>query len=139
MSSIDNNNNNNISDHTILLRSNSSNSDKDIEGQFSAKSSSGRSNKSIKDIWNRLDRAFSGKRLSIKHRSPRVVTRWPERDRVSPRRVVGGDGDDEVLGDGAPPEWALLLLGCLLGLATGLCVAAFNRGVSFIDLMLMSF
>lgn len=33
----------------------------------------------------------------------------------------------EALGD--PPEWALLLIGCLLGLATGLCVAAFNRGV----------
>jgi len=34
----------------------------------------------------------------------------------------------EALGD--PPEWALLLIGCLLGLASGLCVAAFNRGVS---------
>jgi hypothetical protein len=46
---------------------------------------------------------------------------------VSPRR--GGEDSDE-LGDGAPPEWALLLVGCLLGLATGICVAAFNRGVS---------
>ncbi|CAO2817423.1 unnamed protein product [Amaranthus hypochondriacus] len=36
----------------------------------------------------------------------------------------------EALGD--PPEWALLLIGCLLGLATGLCVAAFNRGVHVI-------
>lgn len=35
-----------------------------------------------------------------------------------------------MLGDGAPPEWALLLIGCLLGVATGLCVASFNRGVS---------
>ena len=39
-------------------------------------------------------------------------------------------GEDDELGDGAPPEWALLLIGCLLGLATGICVAAFNRGVS---------
>ncbi|VAI60237.1 unnamed protein product [Triticum turgidum subsp. durum] len=38
----------------------------------------------------------------------------------------------EELGDGAPPEWALLLIGCLLGLATGICVAAFNRGVHVI-------
>ncbi|GAB2279771.1 hypothetical protein Dimus_014410 [Dionaea muscipula] len=46
-------------------------------------------------------------------------------------------GDDlhagrEELGDSAPPEWALLLIGCLLGLATGLCVAAFNRTVHLI-------
>ena len=46
---------------------------------------------------------------------------------ASPRR---GEEDSDELGDGAPPEWALLLVGCLLGLATGICVAAFNRGVS---------
>ncbi|KAL6912221.1 hypothetical protein ACP4OV_001026 [Aristida adscensionis] len=39
---------------------------------------------------------------------------------------------EDELGDGAPPEWALLLIGCLLGLATGICVAAFNRGVHVI-------
>lgn len=39
------------------------------------------------------------------------------------------DPSGDVLGDSAPPEWALLLLGCLLGLATGLLVAAFNKGV----------
>ncbi|KAI3974322.1 hypothetical protein MKX01_030991 [Papaver californicum] len=38
----------------------------------------------------------------------------------------------DPLADGAPPEWALLLIGCLLGLATGLCVAAFNHGVHVI-------
>lgn len=32
----------------------------------------------------------------------------------------------------APPEWALLLVGCLLGLATGLFVAAFNNGVCLV-------
>ncbi|XP_074311281.1 chloride channel protein CLC-f [Silene latifolia] len=44
------------------------------------------------------------------------------------------DGDVERGGEalGDPPEWALLLIGCLLGLATGLCVAAFNRGVHVI-------
>jgi hypothetical protein len=44
----------------------------------------------------------------------------------TPRR----EEESDELGDGAPPEWALLLVGCLLGLATGICVAAFNRGVS---------
>ncbi|KAL5708389.1 hypothetical protein ACHQM5_019189 [Ranunculus cassubicifolius] len=38
----------------------------------------------------------------------------------------------ETLDDGAPPEWALLLIGCLLGLTTGIFVAAFNRGVHVI-------
>lgn len=118
-------------DDVVLLRSNSSSSDnRDLEGQVSSPKSSGRSsnNKSIKHIWSRLDRAFSGRRLSVKRRSPRA--RWNDRDHVSPRRsgVIGGD--DEILGDGAPPEWALLLVGCLLGVATGLCVAAFNRGVN---------
>jgi len=46
---------------------------------------------------------------------------------ASPSR---GEEDSDELGDGAPPEWAMLLVGCLLGLATGICVAAFNRGVS---------
>ncbi|XP_068338075.1 chloride channel protein CLC-f-like [Pyrus communis] len=44
---------------------------------------------------------------------------------------AGIDGNDD-LADSAPPEWALLLLGCLLGLATGLLVAAFNKGVHVI-------
>ena len=44
----------------------------------------------------------------------------------TPRR----EEESDELGDGAPPEWALLLVGCLLGLATGIFVAVFNRGVS---------
>ncbi|KAK3158941.1 hypothetical protein QOZ80_2AG0143730 [Eleusine coracana subsp. coracana] len=48
------------------------------------------------------------------------------------RERVVASGEDDELGDGAPPEWALLLIGCLLGLATGICVAAFNRGVHVI-------
>lgn len=45
------------------------------------------------------------------------------------RLPSGNFGSQDRLGEGAPPEWALLLIGCLLGLATGLCVAAFNHGV----------
>lgn len=55
--------------------------------------------------------------------SPRV---GPNVTAGSPRSVLRDE-----LADGAPPEWALLLIGCFLGLATGVCVAAFNRGVSF--------
>lgn len=51
----------------------------------------------------------------------------------SPRSVVRDE-----LADGGPPEWALLLIGCLLGLATGVCVAAFNRGVRFSFLCLFN-
>ncbi|XP_023005299.1 chloride channel protein CLC-f-like isoform X1 [Cucurbita maxima] len=39
---------------------------------------------------------------------------------------------DDNVDDTAAPEWALLLIACLLGLATGLCVAAFNMGVHVI-------
>ncbi|PUZ77393.1 hypothetical protein GQ55_1G367400 [Panicum hallii var. hallii] len=57
-----------------------------------------------------------------------VLTEQPsQRQRERPEA-----GEDDELGDGAPPEWALLLIGCLLGLATGICVAAFNRGVHVI-------
>ncbi|KAL8215666.1 hypothetical protein R6Q57_022503 [Mikania cordata] len=119
------------SDNAVQLRSNSSSSDRDLECQVSPAKSSARSNTSIKDLWNKVDRAFSDIHLSIKRRSPRA--RWPDRDHLSPGRIVGnGGGDDEILGDGAPPEWALLLVGCLLGVATGLCVAAFNRVVHVI-------
>ncbi|KAM3225452.1 hypothetical protein ACQJBY_058289 [Aegilops geniculata] len=52
---------------------------------------------------------------------PSAAPSQPQRERAG-----------EELGDGAPPEWALLLIGCLLGLATGICVAAFNRGVHVI-------
>lgn len=115
------------SDQRILLRSNSSSSEDDLEGQGSAKTSKG-----IKDLLKRLDRGFSGRRLSIKRpdrdrRSDRDQT--PTLDRA-PSGSSNGGGSDQILGESAPPEWALLLIGCLLGLATGLCVAAFNRGVS---------
>uniref|UniRef100_A0A1J3IUQ3 Chloride channel protein n=1 Tax=Noccaea caerulescens TaxID=107243 RepID=A0A1J3IUQ3_NOCCA len=44
----------------------------------------------------------------------------------------GFDDGSDVLGDSAPPEWALLLIGCLIGVAAGICVAGFNKGVHVI-------
>ena len=50
---------------------------------------------------------------------------------------TGSDTEiDENVDDTAAPEWALLLIACLLGLATGLCVAAFNMGVCFSHLLI---
>lgn len=105
----------------------------------------------IKDLLKQLDRGFSGggRRFSFKRLDR---DRNIDRDHTSSSAAAaggdhhhhhhhhdyddsaaiadgGGGGGGDVLGDSAPPEWALLLIGCLLGLATGLCVAAFNRGV----------
>lgn len=116
-------------DQIKLLRSNSGSSEDDIEGQNSIHTANQlhitttSSGKGITDLIKRLDRRFSSprrKRDQVKTHSRASSTSSIDR----------GDGEDEILGDSAPPEWALLLLGCLLGLATGLCVAGFNRGVS---------
>ncbi|PON47185.1 Chloride channel, voltage gated [Parasponia andersonii] len=85
----------------------------------------------LKDLFFRhFDPPFSPRRLSFKRR---------ERERERERGHVDVPGPDrepsspvDALGDSAPPEWALLLIGCLLGLATGLLVAAFNNGVHLI-------
>lgn len=103
-----------FSDYNRLVRSNSSASEGDLETNKSSSRGGG-----IKDLLKQLDRGFSGRRLSFK------------RDRSYSDHDATDTGGD-VLGDSAPPEWALLLIGCLLGLATGLCVAAFNRGVHVI-------
>ncbi|KAL3637577.1 hypothetical protein CASFOL_018745 [Castilleja foliolosa] len=131
-----------FSDRAILLRSNSSGSDGDLErggGQSPTRNSNG----SIKggfasDLLKRLDRGLSGssRRLSVKLRPDREHHRLssssthvpPDHGGVSANAAAG----DDFLGESAPPEWALLLIGCLLGVATGLCVAAFNRGVHVI-------
>ncbi|CAH9052857.1 unnamed protein product [Cuscuta epithymum] len=123
------------SDHNVLLqRPFSSATEK--ENDLEAPSSPRAPNKGIADLLKRLDRSLSGRK------SP--TAKRPNRDRSSPSYSPLGRGfdstgsrnndieEDEVLGDSAPPEWALLLVGCLLGLATGLCVAVFNRGVHVI-------
>ncbi|KAJ9562751.1 hypothetical protein OSB04_007911 [Centaurea solstitialis] len=112
-------------DHAVVqLRSSSfSSSGDDLEGRVSSSVRSG-GKSSIKDLWRKLDRRFSGRRLSVKRR----LRREDRTDLGYATVSGGGGGGDEALGDGAPPEWAMLLIGCLLGLATGLCVAAFNLG-----------
>lgn len=82
--------------------------------------------KGISDFIRQIDRRLSGRRLS------KLVSSGSTTGSLSPMyRYSSGEGSPDALGEGAPPEWALLLIGCLLGLATGICVAAFNGGVSF--------
>lgn len=85
---------------------------------------------SLKGFLKQFDRQLSGRRVSFKR------DEWEDRetrDGSHSRNVLDLQVDsNDVLGDSAPPEWALLLIGCLLGLATGLCVAAFNKGVHLI-------
>ncbi|XP_009769741.1 chloride channel protein CLC-f isoform X2 [Nicotiana tabacum] len=108
-------------DHNVLLRSTSSASEGDLESQSPRRTNT----RSFKDLLKRLDRGFSGRRSCDIKRS--------DRDQNSSSSPSSNRGvSDEILGDSAPPEWAMLLVGCLLGLATGLCVAAFNRGVHVI-------
>ncbi|KAK7849468.1 chloride channel protein clc-f [Quercus suber] len=121
------------SDETHLLRSTNDHDHEgvvvvlDIEQQqpyaaFSSPSSSSSSKPRRHSFKRLLDRTISSSSSSS--------VRDRDRDPV----VVDADpSDDAVLTDaGAPPEWVLLLLGCLLGLATGLFVAAFNKGVHVI-------
>jgi hypothetical protein len=78
----------------------------------------------VRELLRNLDRRLSnrGRRNSADGGAASPVAG----ETGTPRR----EEESDELGDGAPPEWALLLVGCLLGLATGICVAAFNRGVS---------
>ena len=106
-------------DRAILLRSNS---DDDLEHGPSQSPQTSLAS----DLLKRLDRGLSasGRRLTVHHR---VSSSPPSSPSPSHRPIAASD---DSLGDGAPPEWALLLIGCLLGVATGLFVAIFNRGVS---------
>ncbi|KAI4307528.1 hypothetical protein L6164_030705 [Bauhinia variegata] len=87
------------------------------------------------DFLKHLDRGLSGRRHSFKHleKDNTETTDKREngdiRDHSHSHHLDLHVDSNDVLGDSAPPEWALLLIGCLLGLATGLCVAAFNKGV----------
>ncbi|CAN1355152.1 Chloride channel protein CLC-f [Linum perenne] len=97
-------------------------------------SGAGGSGEGIKDLFlKHLDRGFSGRRYS----SLKRVDRDRDGNNSDHHDDYGGGtashySDDDTLADSAPPEWALLLVGCLLGLATGLCVAAFNKGAHVI-------
>ncbi|KAI4307529.1 hypothetical protein L6164_030705 [Bauhinia variegata] len=90
------------------------------------------------DFLKHLDRGLSGRRHSFKHleKDNTETTDKREngdiRDHSHSHHLDLHVDSNDVLGDSAPPEWALLLIGCLLGLATGLCVAAFNKGVHLI-------
>ncbi|CAM8893974.1 unnamed protein product [Rhodiola kirilowii] len=111
-------------------------SEGDLEASHSPRSARHGSGKvGVKDVLVHLDRGLSGRRLSFKRNRDRNRDRDRDGDRdydgYADRHEEYGAGGD-VLGESAPPEWALLLIGCFLGLATGLCVAAFNRGVHII-------
>lgn len=87
----------------------------------------------FQDLLKHLDRGFSGRRHSFKRVDIRDHINYNQHHAVLDSQnylnhLNASDAND-VLGDSAPPEWALLLIGCLLGLATGLFVAAFNKGV----------
>lgn len=105
----------------------------DLEAQGGGGSGSGNGRGRFRDLLKHLDRRFSGRRHSSKRLDrDRDRERDREREHASSRDEDHHfDVDGDVLGDSAPPEWALLLIGCLLGLATGLFVAAFNNGVSW--------
>ncbi|KAL5802056.1 hypothetical protein ACOSQ4_030361 [Xanthoceras sorbifolium] len=134
-------------DERHALRSNPEDDDHDLEADpptrntpvASATTATTPSSSTFKDIFKQFDRGFSGRRHSFRDRD-----RDRERDRElshslsnlhsSSSSAVDHHYDDgrDVLGDSAPPEWALLLIGCLIGLASGLCVAFFNKGVHVI-------
>ncbi|XP_044472801.1 chloride channel protein CLC-f-like [Mangifera indica] len=82
----------------------------------------------FQDLIKHLDRGFSGRRLTFKDPSYSPLHSYSPSSSLDHHYV---DGRDD-LADSAPPEWALLLIGCLLGLASGLCVAFFNKGVHVI-------
>ncbi|KAF3511923.1 hypothetical protein F2Q69_00010154, partial [Brassica cretica] len=123
--------------------------DLDVESQSPAiRNSTG----GVRNLFKHLDRRFSlsGRRLSFKrldnirfdrsHHHPSSsspLSAAGEGDGVDDRDYLnddeyGFDEGNDVLGDSAPPEWALLLIGCLIGVAAGICVAGFNKGVHVI-------
>ncbi|CAN7018539.1 hypothetical protein IGI04_021304 [Brassica rapa subsp. trilocularis] len=128
--------------------------DLDVESQSPAiRNSTG----GVRDLFKHLDRRFSlsGRRISLKrlenvrvdrehhHHHPSSSSPLSsgvvpgEEDGVEDRDYgnddeYGFDDGNDVLGDSAPPEWALLLIGCLIGVAAGICVAGFNKGVHVI-------
>ncbi|KAK8542564.1 hypothetical protein V6N13_136864 [Hibiscus sabdariffa] len=142
-----------FSDQRHLLRSNSHKDEEhddeenpdDMESQLAYNNNNNNNNSNnagINDLVKYLGKGFSARRLSFK-RLDRDRDRDGDRgkERSSPSSLdhhhhdhhhsYAGDAADP-LGDSAPPEWALLLIGCLLGVASGFFVAAFNTGVHVI-------
>ncbi|XP_068498786.1 chloride channel protein CLC-f isoform X2 [Phaseolus vulgaris] len=91
--------------------------------------------KGLRDLLRLSGHRQSFKRIEKEDDRDRDRDRERDRDRRDQNRHhhdVDLDSTVEVLGDSAPPEWALLLIGCLIGLTTGLFVAFFNKGVHII-------
>ncbi|RWR95744.1 chloride channel protein CLC-f [Cinnamomum micranthum f. kanehirae] len=104
-------------DHDILIRSDVlSSSEPDLEAHGQKKM------KGFRHLLKELDRSLSGRRSGRRHSLGKEIEPFDQ----------GDPSSHNAAGDGAPPEWVLLLIGCLLGLATGICVAAFNGGVHLI-------
>ncbi|KFK35584.1 hypothetical protein AALP_AA4G009900 [Arabis alpina] len=108
--------------------------DLDIESQSPPLRTGG----GVRDLFKHLDRRFSlsGRRRIDNHHNPSSSSPFTsgegeEEEEDSNLHSVDEYGND-VLGDSAPPEWALLLIGCLIGVAAGICVAVFNKGVHVI-------
>ncbi|KAG5047717.1 hypothetical protein AAZX31_06G299900 [Glycine max] len=92
-------------------------------------------NKGFRDLLRLSGHRHSLKRIEKEEDRDRDRDRGIDRDRRDQNRHlhdVDLDSSVDVLGDSAPPEWALLLIGCLIGLTTGLFVALFNKGVHVI-------
>ncbi|TKY49885.1 Chloride channel protein CLC-f [Spatholobus suberectus] len=113
------------SDQRRLLGS----SEDDVEGRGSelAVVNGGGGNKGFRDLLR-----LSGHRHSFKRIDKEDDRDGDGRDQHRHHHGVDLESSVDVLGDSAPPEWALLLIGCLIGLTTGLFVAAFNKGVHII-------
>lgn len=134
-------------DEDHLLRSTAvHDEDDDLEAQGNRSDTSNTKTNSFKHLLKHLDRGLSGrrhgfKRLDRERSSPSssspssssfpVDHHHPQQNKQKQLQHNQFD-DEDSLADSAPPEWALLLIGCLLGLASGLCVAAFNKGVHVI-------
>lgn len=73
--------------------------------------------------------SYSARRLTVNRLESRDKDRVVLSTLDPPPPPATFHHQNNELRDSSPPEWALLLLGCLLGLATGLFVAAFNSGV----------
>ncbi|CDY42374.1 BnaA08g00400D [Brassica napus] len=106
--------------------------DLDVESQSPAiRNSTG----GVRNLLKHLDRRFSlsGRRLSFKRlENIRVDRSHHHPSSSSPLSAAGEEDGVDDRDDDAPPEWALLLIGCLIGVAAGICVAGFNKGVHVI-------